>query len=536
MRMLRFLVPGLVMLVAALGQASAEKRLAFVVGNHYADAEIGIVPSAAEDAGIVSNALETIGFEVSAHTDLTSDAFRSAYASYLAKIDASDDVVVSIFYFTGHGFGDGLYGENYLVMDDTGLNATSRVADVAFDGVPLKEAAQGIAQRTNVISSVIVVDAARRTSFGATSRSVQATGLEGQQLALTTTIFSVTPGATAPPEPEPEGTTVFAREFARQIVKPGQTATRFPHELSVSVAEKTDFARRPFVLPGQVGDFYYVRPAEIQELSAADPVAPQRKLALLIGNKTYGARIGALQNTLKDVDLLARDLGTLGFEVVTVKDAGRGEMLAAVEAHAADSARTPDTVSMIYYSGHGVAQASTKQNFLVPVDVETITDDSFWAQSVGLAEIEHILESKAPATQHVIVLDACRTELLLEPIAPEPAVSSSLSQTASQSAGPGDTASRGLSRVKGVVPVAGALSGVLVAFSTLPGEVASDGDPLAGAGPFSTALSTSLVEPGQDFEDVLKMARFLMQAETGQLAWQVGTLPRSYLVTSPVAE
>ena len=513
--------------------AHADKRLALVVGNQYGDARISEVPGASEDVAHVSSALERIGFEVTTLTNASRQEFMSAYAAYVSSVQQSDDVVVSMFYFTGHGFGVSAFGENFIVANDTRLDETSMIEDVAWDGISLKDVANGIAQSPNVISSTIVVDAARVTTLGATSRSPKATGLEGKELALTTTIFSVTPGATAPPARD--GVSVFAETFAALITRPGQTATRFPNELSYIVAEETDFLRRPFVLPGQIGDFYYSPPTEFEALGLVQPVPPARKIALLIGNENYAERVGRLNNTVKDVKLLEAKLSELGFEVESVENAGRFDILGAVQRFAGRAAQDPDTAALIYYSGHGVAKAETKESYLVPVDVESVETGDLWKRSVALNEVLSILETTAPNVQHVIVLDACRNELSLGAPDTSPIAQAPEQDTGGDRPEDGET-TRGLSRVKGVLPVAGRLSGTLVAYSTLPNTFASDGSVEDEAGPFSMSLSDTLEQPGQDFEDVLKTARFLMRERTGQLAWQVGTLPRPLLVTEPAAD
>ena len=48
----------------------------------------------------------------------------------------------------------------------------------------------------------------------------------------------------------------------------------------------------------------------------------EARIALLIGNQRYPAEIGQLANPHNDVALLDKTLKSLGFEVVTVKDAG----------------------------------------------------------------------------------------------------------------------------------------------------------------------------------------------------------------------
>jgi Caspase domain len=50
--------------------------------------------------------------------------------------------------------------------------------------------------------------------------------------------------------------------------------------------------------------------------------AEDKRIALLIGNEAYASQIGHLANPHNDVALLEQALKSLGFEVVTVRDAG----------------------------------------------------------------------------------------------------------------------------------------------------------------------------------------------------------------------
>ena len=60
----------------------------------------------------------------------------------------------------------------------------------------------------------------------------------------------------------------------------------------------------------------------------------EARIALLIGNEAYASDIGRLTNPRNDVALLERTLKALGFDVVTVRDAGLGVLHQAVNAYA----------------------------------------------------------------------------------------------------------------------------------------------------------------------------------------------------------
>jgi uncharacterized caspase-like protein len=105
-------------------------------------------------------------------------------------------------------------------------------------------------------------------------------------------------------------------------------------------------------------------------ICASSGVQAEKRVALLIGNQGYGAEIGRLANQHNDVALLERALKNLGFEVVTVRDAGLARLHEAVNGYARRiQAAGANAVGFFYYSGHGAADGGT--NYLIPVDVKT---------------------------------------------------------------------------------------------------------------------------------------------------------------------
>src|ERR1700680_1926452 len=118
-------------------------------------------------------------------------------------------------------------------------------------------------------------------------------------------------------------------------------------------------------------------------MTAAAASAQDNRIALLIGNEGYGGEIGRLANPHNDVALLEQALKGLGFEVVTVGDAGLGTLYQAINAYARRlQAAGPNTVGFFYYSGHGAADAGT--NYLIPVDVKTTESGELWDQALTL--------------------------------------------------------------------------------------------------------------------------------------------------------
>jgi uncharacterized caspase-like protein len=81
----------------------------------------------------------------------------------------------------------------------------------------------------------------------------------------------------------------------------------------------------------------------------------------LPGNEAYGPSIGALGNPHNDVALVEQALKRVGFEVLTMRDAGFAVLHQAINSYARRLRRVgPGTVGFLYYSGHG-AQDGVKR-------------------------------------------------------------------------------------------------------------------------------------------------------------------------------
>src|SRR4030095_11591704 len=111
-------------------------------------------------------------------------------------------------------------------------------------------------------------------------------------------------------------------------------------------------------------------------------------------------------------------------------------------------------------------------NFLIRVDVTTTETGELWDQSLRLTEITRKLKTEAGNATHFVVFDACRHTLKLT-----------------------NAGSRALVQSKGFVPIVQE-SGMLIAYSTAEGELASDvGD---GAGLYAKVLAEEIVKPGAE--------------------------------------
>jgi uncharacterized caspase-like protein len=236
------------------------------------------------------------------------------------------------------------------------------------------------------------------------------------------------------------------------------------------------------------------------ERQAVSKTAP--RLALVIGNANYKT-LPKLRNPANDARVIAAQLRQTGFEVTEAADLDLPAMKRQVESFATEiEKRGRETVSVVYYAGHGFEQGSV--NYIVPVSADLKKRADMRSQAVAVAQIAERLAA-ARNQLNILVLDACRDNPFAE------------SQT---------------SATTGLVPM-GAIYGVFIASSTASGKAALDGDD--DNSPYTAALSEAIAAPGEKLEDVFKRVRRKVRIVTNerQIPWESTSLEFDFYFLPP---
>ena len=214
------------------------------------------------------------------------------------------------------------------------------------------------------------------------------------------------------------------------------------------------------------------------------------RVALVIGNANYTAE--RLSNPVNDAASIANTLKRLGFTVDMVTNASRRQMSEAINQFGNKLKR--NEVGFFYFSGHG-AQVNG-ENYLFPTDAHIENEREIKYATVHIGEV---LDAMADAKNsvNIVIIDACRNN---------PFARSWRSST------------------KGLAPIHAA-KGMIIAYSTAPGQLASDG-PAGGNSPFMKHLVSQMLIPGLPVEQVFKKVRKDVQSETGgkQMPWESSSL------------
>ena len=227
-------------------------------------------------------------------------------------------------------------------------------------------------------------------------------------------------------------------------------------------------------------------------------------MALVIGVSAY-EHAPALQNTLFDAVDVSSSLQSMGFEVIESYDPD----FAAMQRSLRDFSRRLDgaKVGLVYYAGHGVQVDG--HNYLLPRDAELSDDGSVQAEAVDVNQILTALSSQSRTS--LVFLDACRNNPLAANLARR------------QGARARDSAvSQGLAQVGATA------ADTLIAYSTQPGAVASDGT--GRNSPFTGAFLRHVGAPGLEVQEMMRRVRASVLASTNgvQVPWDNSSLTGSF--------
>jgi uncharacterized caspase-like protein len=208
------------------------------------------------------------------------------------------------------------------------------------------------------------------------------------------------------------------------------------------------------------------------------PARADRRVALVIGNASYGNPSLYLSNPKNDAEDVAAALRGVGFEVLQAINATKRE----IDMNMAKFARlaTNADAALFYYAGHAVQYQG--RNYLMPTDAEVEDEISFRYQMTPLDDVRAALDLGDGVK--IIVLDACRNN---------PVVNALRRKALGES--------RAVS-VRGGLAKVDKAQGMVVAYSTAADEVAADGD--GRNSPFTSAFLKRLKEPGLEIEQLFR--------------------------------
>jgi uncharacterized caspase-like protein len=150
----------------------------------------------------------------------------------------------------------------------------------------------------------------------------------------------------------------------------------------------------------------------LRALDAAKAVATEQgmdnarrvsRLALIIGNGHYPDASEPLSQPINDARALTDSLRRDGFDVDVVEDAGRDDMVRAIDRLKAKIKR--DAVVMLFFGGYGVQVG--RESYMIPVDAKIWKETDVRREGVSIESVLDVMKAQG-AKAKLVVVDASR--------------------------------------------------------------------------------------------------------------------------------
>ena len=231
--------------------------------------------------------------------------------------------------------------------------------------------------------------------------------------------------------------------------------------------------------------------ASPSKATVSNDIPNDSKLALVIGNARY--KSAPLKNPVNDANAISAELSNSGFKVLKHTNVSKREMRDAIRSFG-DQLLENRGVGLFYFAGHGIQ--FNGRNYLIPVDADIQKEYDIEDQAVAADMVLQMMELYQNRV-NIVILDACRN----------------------------NPYSRGFrSAEQGLAPISITPTGSIIAFSTAPGQTASDGEGRNGL--FTQELIKSMKKEGMSLEEVFKDVRINVAklSNDGQIPWTNSSL------------
>jgi len=241
------------LLIAALfvaGPASAQKRVALVIGNgsyqHTAH-----LKNPANDASDMSAALQRLGFDVLRGIDLGHEAMRDIIRAFSQKVEGAD---VALIFYAGHGLQVG--GKNYLLPVDAEVRTQ---ADLEFGSIDLNRVLNFMEGQAK--TSIVFLDACRDNPLAASlSRGTRSVAVGRGLAQVDSGVGTLIAFATQPGNVALDGdgrNSPFTSALLTVIEQPGMPLSDVMISVRNEVLKSTGGKQVPWEHSSLTGQFYF---------------------------------------------------------------------------------------------------------------------------------------------------------------------------------------------------------------------------------------------------------------------------------------
>jgi len=227
--------------------AFAEARIALVIGNSQYETTGWALINPENDAQLMKQSLEAVGFSVTLLLNATEDEMEDAFAGHGLRLRNAGPDAVGLIYFAGHGIQS--EGYNYLIPVDANARTEQ---DVWAQAPRLGQALQHVRSAGNGVNFVIL-DACRNNPLPSSSRSAGSGGLAPVARSRGLLVsYSTEPGFTAT---DGDGVnSPYTQALASIIRQDGLIAEQVFKRVADQVNQATGGAQTPFYNSGLIGE------------------------------------------------------------------------------------------------------------------------------------------------------------------------------------------------------------------------------------------------------------------------------------------
>lgn len=227
--------------------AFAEARIALVIGNSKYQTTGWALINPENDARLMKQSLESVGFSVTMLLNADEDQMEDAFAAHGARLRGAGADAIGLIYFAGHGIQS--EGYNYLIPVDANARTEQ---DVWAQAPRLGQALQHVRAAGNGVNFVIL-DACRNNPLPSSSRSAGSGGLAPVARSRGLLVsYSTEPGFTAT---DGDGkNSPYTLALANIIGQDGLIAEQVFKRVADQVNQATGGAQTPFYNSGLIGE------------------------------------------------------------------------------------------------------------------------------------------------------------------------------------------------------------------------------------------------------------------------------------------
>ena len=226
---------------------SNDKRIALIIGNG-AYQNVSALPNPPNDAKLMGETLQKLGFETMTYTDLDYRTMIERIRDFGTKL--TDTKAVGLFFYAGHGLQ--VNGDNYLVPVNANIQ---KQQDVELETVNLQRVLGEMEYAANDLN-IIILDACRNNPF-ANARAIGDNGGLAQVNAPKGTFiaYATSPGKVASDGERNNG--LYTEQLVKHLTTPGQKLEDVFKHVRNDVYQESNHQQIPWENSSIFGDFYF---------------------------------------------------------------------------------------------------------------------------------------------------------------------------------------------------------------------------------------------------------------------------------------